>query len=83
LISAIDAYKFSTKHAAVTQAVDDIFKKDKGHLFKEAKESRNPKKSAFAKQLLQIALDNHLRTFTCAMKAHISDLSLPAPPQLT
>jgi len=60
LISAIDAYKSSTKHTAVTQAVDEIFKADKGRLFKEAVESKNTSKSAFAKQLMRIALDNRL-----------------------
>jgi hypothetical protein len=62
LITAIDAYKTSNKHTAVTQAVDEIFNEDKGRLFNEAKRSWNPKESAFAKRLVQIALDNRLRT---------------------
>jgi len=60
LITAIDAYKTSNKHTAVTQAIDEIFNEDRGHLFKEAKCSRDPKESAFAERLLQIALDNRL-----------------------
>jgi len=60
LISAIDAYKSSTKHTAVTQAVDEIFKADKGRLFKEAVKSKDTSESAFAKQLVRIALDNRL-----------------------
>jgi len=59
LISAINAYKTSNKHTAVTQAVDDIFK-DGESLFMEAKGSNNPQKSAFGKRLVQIALDNRL-----------------------
>jgi hypothetical protein len=58
LITAIDAYKTSNKHTAVTQAVDEIFK---GRLFDEAKRSWNPRESAFVKRLVQIALDNRLR----------------------
>ena len=80
LISAIDAYKSSTKHTAVTQAVDEIFKADKGRLFKEAVESKNTSKSAFAKQLMRIALDNRLRMSSGAMKVNIFNLCLPAPP---
>jgi hypothetical protein len=62
LITAIDAYKTSNKHTAVTQAVDEIFNEHKGRLFEEAKRSRNPSKSAFAERLVQIALDNRLCT---------------------
>ena len=62
LVSAIDAYKSSTKHAAVTLAVDTIFEEDEGCLLKEAKASLLPRDSAFATQLVQIALDNRLCT---------------------
>jgi hypothetical protein len=61
LISSIEAYKSSAKHAAVTLAVDTIFEEDEGRLLKEAKASLLPKDSAFATQLVQIALDNRLR----------------------
>jgi hypothetical protein len=61
LITAIDAYKTSNKHTAVTQAIDEIFNEDKGHLFEGAKRSINPSKSAFAERLVQIVLDNRLR----------------------
>ncbi|KIM77678.1 hypothetical protein PILCRDRAFT_825116 [Piloderma croceum F 1598] len=61
LISAINTYKTSNKHTAVTQAIDEIFNEHEGCLFNEAKSSRNPKEeSAFAKRLVQIALDNRL-----------------------
>ena len=43
------------------QAVDEAFKEDGGHLFEEAKGSDNPRVSAFAERLVQIALDNRLR----------------------
>ena len=61
LISAIDAYNSSTKHTAVTLAVDTIFE-DEGRLLKEAKARLVPMHSAFATQPVQIALDNRLRT---------------------
>jgi hypothetical protein len=80
LISAIDAYKSSTKHTAVTQAVDEIFKDDEGRLFKEAVGLAYVHESAFAKRLVHIALDNRLRTSPGAMKVDISDFCLPAPP---
>jgi len=60
LISAIDAYKSSTKHTAVTQAVDEIFKDEEGRLFKEAVGLAYANGSAFAKRLVHIALDNRL-----------------------
>jgi hypothetical protein len=60
LISAIEVYKSSAKHAAVTQAVDEAFKEDEGHLFEDAKGSDDPSKSAFAERLVQIALNNCL-----------------------
>jgi hypothetical protein len=59
-ISAIKAYQSSTKHTTVTQAIDEVFKEDKGHLFNKAKGSKYPTKSAFSRQLVQIALDNRL-----------------------
>jgi len=62
LISAVDVYESSAKHTAVTEAVDETFKEDEGRLFKEAESSEDPKESAFAKRLLQIALDNRLPT---------------------
>jgi hypothetical protein len=62
LISAIEAYKSSAKHAAVMLAVDTIFEEDEGRLLKEAKARLLPSDSAFATQLVQIALDNRLRT---------------------
>ena len=61
-ISAIDAYKSSAKHAAVTEAIDDAFAEDGGRLFEDAKDSDDPTESVFAKRLVQIALDNRLRT---------------------
>ena len=73
LISAIDAYKSSTKHTAVTQAIDEIFKDDEGCLFKEAVRVAHTKDSAFRKQLVHIALDNCLRMSPGAMKVNISD----------
>ena len=60
-ISAIGTYESSGKHATVMQAVDEAFKEDGGHLFEEAKGSRDPEMSAFAERLAQIALDNRLR----------------------
>jgi hypothetical protein len=80
LISAIDAYKSSAKHTAVTQAVDEIFKDDEGHMFKEAVKIKGTEKSVFAKRLVRIALDNRLRTSPGAMKVDISDFYLSAPP---
>jgi hypothetical protein len=80
LISAIDAYKSSTKHTAVTQAVDEIFKDEEGRLFKEAVGLAYANGSAFAKRLVHIALDNRLRTSPGAIKVNISDFCLPAPP---
>ena len=80
LISAIDAYKSSTKHTAVTQAVDEIFKDDEGRLFKEVIGLAYAHGSAFAKRLMHIALDNHLRMSPGAIKVNISDFCLPAPP---
>jgi hypothetical protein len=59
-ISAIIAYQSSTKHTIITQAIDEIFEEHKEHFFNEAKDSDNPTKSAFASQLVQIALDNRL-----------------------
>lgn len=44
----------------VIEAVDKAFKEDEGHLFKEAKASKDPGKSAFAERLAQIAVDNRL-----------------------
>ena len=60
LISAINVYQSSEKHTVVTLAIDDIFKKDKGHPFKEANNSLDPSKSDFANQLVKIALDDCL-----------------------
>ena len=75
LVSAINAYKSSTKHIAVTQAVDEIFKDDQGAVGLGYTEE-----SSFAKRLLQIALDNCLHMSPDAMKVDISDFCLPAPP---
>jgi len=60
LISAIDAYRSSTKHTAIALAVDKIFKEDEGRLLEEAKASEHPGNSAFATQLVQITLNNRL-----------------------
>jgi hypothetical protein len=80
LISAIDAYKSSAKHTAVTHAVDELFKDDEGHMFKEAVGIEDTEESAFAKRLVRIALDNRLRTSPGAMKVDISDFCLSALP---
>jgi hypothetical protein len=80
LISAIDAYKSSAKHTAVTQAVDEIFKDDGGHMFKGAVGIEDTAESAFAERLVRIALDNRLRTSPGAMKVNISNFYLLAPP---
>ena len=61
-ISAIDAYESSAKHTVVTQAIDEVFAEDGGRLFEDAKDSDNPKESTFGERLVQIALDNRLRT---------------------
>jgi hypothetical protein len=61
-ISAIDAYNSSAKHTAVTQAIDEVFAEDGGRLFEDAKDSDDPKESTFGERLVQIALDNRLRT---------------------
>jgi hypothetical protein len=82
LIIAIDTYKTSNKHTTVTQAIDELFNEDEGCLFKEAKSSKNPEESAFAKRLLQIALDNRLRTSLPVPKEWIYLTSCRlAPPQ--
>jgi len=60
LISAINVYQSSTKHATVTLAVDETFNAVERDLLKEAKGSRSPEKSTFAETLAQIALDNRL-----------------------
>ena len=75
MVSAIDAYKSSTKHIAVTQAVDEIFKDDEGAVGLGYTEE-----SSFDKRLMHIALDNRLRTSPGAMKVDISDFCLLAPP---
>ena len=60
LITAINTYKTSNNHTAITQAVDEIFNANEGPLFDEAKSSMNLEDSAFAEQLIQIALDHRL-----------------------
>ena len=83
MISAIGTYESSGKHATVMQAVDEAFKEDGGHLFKEAKGSEDPRNSAFAERLVQIALDNRLRMSHPIYKSlYISDSCFPAPPQI-
>ena len=80
-ISAIKAYQSSTKHTIVTHAIDEIFEEHKGHLFNEADDHDNPTKSAFASQLVQIALDNRLCTcWLVGIQVDISDYYLLAPP---
>jgi len=60
LTLAVDIYQSSTKHTTVTEAVDEAFKEDGGHLFNEAKHCEYPQMSAFAERLVQIVLDNRL-----------------------
>jgi len=55
LISAIDVYISSKKHAAVIQAVDNAFKADE-----RAFGSRVAPESTLAERLVRIALDNRL-----------------------
>lgn len=62
LSSAIGAYESSGKHAIISAAVDRIFEEE-GQMFEEAKRSSNPEDSVLAKQLAQIAVDNHFCMF--------------------
>jgi hypothetical protein len=61
LISAINIYESSAKHAAVTHTVDEAFEEDGGRLFEELKSSEDPGESTFTGRLVQIALNNRLR----------------------
>jgi len=68
LNSAIDVYKSSENHVAVTEAIDMIFEEQKGLLFGKAQDSGASSKSTFAWQLTQVALKNRLCMFHFVQK---------------
>jgi len=59
IAAAVKCYKRSPNSSAVIQAVDQTFKEDGKLILKRGKENE-PKREAFVKRLIQIALDNRL-----------------------
>jgi hypothetical protein len=61
--TALNLYQQSPSCASVKEAVEHVFKVDKGHIFKENHEGKYAR-DVFMKQLVQIALDNRICMFS-------------------